>query len=189
MLTAEQEFIQIKKAQEDISFFEPLYNKYYLPIFHFLSKRTFNKELAGELTSVVFLKALENIKSYKFQGLPFASWLYRIAINTLNDKYRKNAAFRVIDVTSGQLESIANELETGEKEELEDRMEQMQYILTELEEEEIMMIEMRYFEKRRFKEIAEILNVSEESARVKSHRIMLKMKGMLNLNLSKHGKA
>ena len=33
MLSAEEEFSQVKKAQEDISFFEPLYNKYYLPIF------------------------------------------------------------------------------------------------------------------------------------------------------------
>jgi RNA polymerase sigma-70 factor (ECF subfamily) len=187
MLTAGEEFSQIKKAQEDISFFEPLYNKYYLPIFYFLSKRTFNKELAGEITSEVFLKAMENLKKYKFQGLPFAPWLYRIALNTLNERYRKSTAFRVIDVSSSQLEEIAHELESTEKEELEERMEQMQHILTQLDADEILMIEMRYFEKRRFKEIAEILDITEESARVKSHRIMQKMKGMLNLKVRNHG--
>jgi RNA polymerase sigma-70 factor (ECF subfamily) len=187
MLSAEEEFSQVKKAQEDISCFEPLYNKYYLPIFYFLSKRTFNKDLAGEITAEVFLKALENIKKFKFQGLPFAPWLYRIAVNTLNDRHRKNASFRVVDVTTVQLEEITSEIEPHDKEELEERMEQMQHILTQLDADDILMIEMRYFEKRRFKEIAEILDITEESARVKSHRIMQKMKGMLNLKVRNHG--
>jgi RNA polymerase sigma-70 factor (ECF subfamily) len=38
------------------------------------------------------------------------------------------------------------------------------------------MIEFRFFEKRPFKEIAEILNISEVNAKVRMHRIIEKLK-------------
>lgn len=180
MRTIEEEHELIKKAQQDIRHFEALYDQYYLPIFYFVAKRTENKELAGEITSTVFLKALENIKKYTFQGLPFSSWLYRIAQNTLTDVYRKNKSVHIIDASSKQLESIQEELNMDEKEK---RIEAILELLPKLLEEEIALIELRYFDQRRYKEIAEILNITEESARVKTHRVIVKIKGMLNLNL------
>jgi RNA polymerase sigma-70 factor (ECF subfamily) len=182
MLTIEQEHILIKKAQEDIARFEPLYDRYYLPVFYYVSKRTENKDIAGEITSIVFLKVLENLKKYTFQGLPFSSWLFRIAQNTLMDMYRQLKAVRIIDVSTKQLESIHLELDTGEKEK---QLEAILALIRELPAEEITLIELRYFEQLRFKEIAEILNITEQSARVKIHRIIIKIKGMLNLNLKK----
>jgi RNA polymerase sigma-70 factor (ECF subfamily) len=182
MLTIEQEHVLIKKAQEDIAQFEPLYDRYYLPVFYYVSKRTENKDVAGEITSIVFLKVLENLKKYRFQGLPFSSWLFRIAQNTLMDMYRQHKLVRIIDVSTKQLESIHQELDTGEKEK---QLEAILALIPVLSAEEITLIELRYFEQLRFKEIAEILNITEQSARVKTHRIIVKIKGMLNLNLKK----
>jgi RNA polymerase sigma-70 factor (ECF subfamily) len=182
MLTIEQEHVLIKKAQEDITQFEPLYDRYYLPIFYYVSKRTENKDTAGEITSIVFLKALENIKKYRFQGLPFSSWLFRIAQNTLMDMYRQHKSVRIIDVSTQQLEAINMELDTGEKEE---QLEAIRTLIPDLPAEEITLIELRYFEQLRFKEIAEILDITEQSARVKTHRLLVKIKGILNLNLKK----
>ena len=39
--------------------------------------------------------------------------------------------------------------------------------------------ELRYFEKRRFKEISQILNISESNAKVRIHRIVAKIKRSL----------
>ena len=41
------------------------------------------------------------------------------------------------------------------------------------------MIEMKYFEKRQFKEIAEILDITETNAKVKAHRIIEKLRKTL----------
>lgn len=180
MLTTEEERRLVKKAQEDIRYFEGLYDHYYLPIFYFVAKRTENKELAGEITSIVFLKALENIKSYTFRGVPFSSWLYRIAQNALTDVYRKNRSSHIIDVSTRQLESIQQELSRGEEEK---QIEAILELLPNLLEEEVVLIELRYFDQRKYKEIGEILNITEESARVKVHRVIVKMKAMLNVNL------
>ena len=42
------------------------------------------------------------------------------------------------------------------------------------------LIEMRFFEQRPFKEVAEILGITENNAKVKSYRILQRMKKKLN---------
>ena len=51
--------------------------------------------------------------------------------------------------------------------------------IAELEDQELELIELRYFEKRRFKEISQILNISESNAKVRIHRIVAKIKRSL----------
>ena len=41
------------------------------------------------MTQQVFLKALESISSFKWKGVPFSAWLYRIAHNQVIDYYRR----------------------------------------------------------------------------------------------------
>lgn len=43
------------------------------------------------MTQQVFLNALKSISSYKFKGMPFSSWLYRIAHNQVVDYLRKKS--------------------------------------------------------------------------------------------------
>lgn len=43
---------------------------------------------AEDLTTEVFVKVLEKIQTFEFRGLPFSSWLYRIAHNHLIDHVR-----------------------------------------------------------------------------------------------------
>ena len=42
-------------------------------------KRVDDVEAAYDITSNVFVKALTNIHKYEFRGVPFSSWLFRIA--------------------------------------------------------------------------------------------------------------
>jgi RNA polymerase sigma-70 factor (ECF subfamily) len=47
-----------------------------------------HNDLAEDLAADVFLKALEKLHSYRFSGVPFSAWLYRIAHNHLVDHLR-----------------------------------------------------------------------------------------------------
>ena len=49
-------------------------------------------------------------------------------------------------------------------------------VIGELPEVELQIIEMRYFEKRSYREIGEILDMTENNAKVKAHRVVKKMK-------------
>ena len=51
--------------------------------------------------------------------------------------------------------------------------------LKSLADNELELIEMRFFEERSYKEIAEILNITEGNARIKTHRSLNKLKNNL----------
>jgi RNA polymerase sigma-70 factor (ECF subfamily) len=49
-----------------------------------------------------------------------------------------------------------------------------------LKENQLQLIEMRFFEKRSFKEIGEIIGLTENNAKVKTFRALLKLKELFN---------
>jgi len=163
----------VLQAQKKPEKFAPLYNKYYEQIFRYVYQRMDNKEVAFDVTSQVFLKALNNIHKYEYRGVPFASWLYRIAKSEVYQSYRDKKAKRTVNVESFQLFELIEDLEedkTNENRKL------LLSILSHLDTVEVEMIELRYFEKRSFREIGEILDLTENNAKVKAHRIVKKMK-------------
>ena len=57
----------------------------------------------------------------------------------------------------------------------------LKQILPQLKKDQIELIEMRFFESRSFKEIAEILGVTEANAKVKTHRVLAKIRLLLGV--------
>jgi len=164
----------IKRAKIDPEGFAPLYNKYYEQIFRYIYQRMDDAETAFDVTSQVFLKALNNIHKYEYRGVPFASWLYRIAKSELYQSFRDKKAKRTVNIESFQISNMIEELDEDDKT-LEKRNKLLN-IIKELDSSEIEMIELRFFEKRSFREIGEILDITENNAKVKAHRVVKKMK-------------
>lgn len=176
-LVIEQQLI--KAAQNNPARFAPLYEKYHRQIFLFIFKRVKNEDLAGDITSRVFLKALLNIKKFKFQGFPLSSWLYRIASNEINMYFRKSKKTNEVEI----MESDVIELMTEMKEGIDvNRQEQLIEALNELPLEQTQLIEYRFFEKMSFKEIGEITGVSEGNAKIRVYRVIDKLKKILKAN-------
>ncbi|NBW37601.1 MAG: sigma-70 family RNA polymerase sigma factor [Cytophagia bacterium] len=170
----ENESDLIERAKLNAEAFRPLYDHYYKTIFLFILHRVGEKELCADLTSQVFLKALQNIKRYQYKGLPFSAWLYRIAINEINDFFRSQNKQRYVAIEESQLNALHSELtEEFSVEHLQIRLEEL---LQRLEPDELHLIELRFFEGRPFKEVADILNISEVYAKVKTYRTLEKLK-------------
>ena len=174
MLHSEKEIIEAAKQNPEN--FAPLYDKYYKQIFGYVYQRMECKDTAFDLTAQVFLKALTNIEKYEYKGVPFASWLYRIAHSEVMQLFRTKKNLKTINADVGDLRHICEEVE-------EEYMGQYKNILMsvikELPVDELTLIEMRFFEKRPFKEIAEILNITETNAKVKLYRILERVKKTL----------
>jgi RNA polymerase sigma-70 factor (ECF subfamily) len=164
----------ILKAKADARDFRALYEKYYKSIFLFVLHRTSDKELSADITSQVFLKALLALGKYESRGLPFSSWLYRIAINECNSFFRKNKAVRTVLLEDHHADRVYEEM-FGENTADELRR-SLPGILQKLRPGELQIIELRFLEGRAFKEVAQILNISETHAKVKTYRILDKMK-------------
>jgi RNA polymerase sigma-70 factor, ECF subfamily len=166
----------IEAAKQNPENFGPLYDKYYKQIFGYVYQRMDCKDTAFDLTSQVFLKALSNLEKYEYKGVPFASWLYRIAHSEVMQLFRTKKNLRTVNADIGDLKNICEEVE-------EEYMEQYKGILMtvikDLPEDDLQLVELRFFEKRAFKEIAEILNITETNAKVKLYRILERVKKTL----------
>jgi RNA polymerase sigma-70 factor, ECF subfamily len=166
----------ILKSQADPQAFRPLYEKYFKKIFLFILHRVGDKQLASDLSSQVFLKALLHLKKYTFRGLPFSAWLFRIALNECNDYFRKNRRYRIVMIEDHIVENLHEGLLENSREE--DLRQRLPAILQKLSVDELELIELRFFEQRPFKEVAQIVGITETYAKVKVYRALQKMKNL-----------
>lgn len=169
----QEEQVIIEAAKINPEQFAPLYDKYYKQIFGYLYQRMDCKDTAFDLTAQVFLKALTNINRYEYKGVPFASWLYRIAHSELMQMFRDKKNKRAVNADIGDLRHICEETEEFY---LEEYIPVLKKAIAELDEEDLQLVEMRFFEKRPFKEIGEILNITENNAKVRMYRILERLK-------------
>ncbi|MBL4705256.1 MAG: sigma-70 family RNA polymerase sigma factor [Flavobacteriales bacterium] len=169
-LLEENSYVEASKTNP--AKFEYLYNKYHEQIFRYVYQRMDDKDLAFDVTSQVFMKALTNIHKYQFRGVPFASWLYRIAKSEVYQSFKEGNKSRTVNIETTHVYEIIEELDENENEGL---TTQVIELIGELPERDLQLIEMRYFEQRSYKEIGEIMDMTENNAKVRAYRILKKL--------------
>ena len=164
----------LQRSRTDPQVFKSIYTKYFKKIFLFVLHRIGERHISADVTQQVFLKALMGLGKFQFKGLPFSAWLYRIAINECNDFFRKTKKSRLVVLEEAHVYHLFEELTfDNTQQELEKKL---PLILERLSPDELQLIEFRFFEGKPFKEIAEILAITETYAKVKTYRTLDKMK-------------
>jgi RNA polymerase sigma-70 factor (ECF subfamily) len=113
------------------------------------------------------------LPKYEYRGIPFSSWLFRIAKSELYQSFRDKKAQRTVSIDSMQLGKVMEEFQLDESEH---KREVLLKVLPLLKENQLQLIEMRFFEKRSFREMGEILELTENNAKVKTFRALIKLK-------------
>lgn len=154
--------------------FESYYDQYKHKIYTYLYYRSGkNRERAEDLTSEVFMKALEKFHTYKTES-SFQSWIYAVAHNHLVDFFRKNKQATV------DLKDVDNLLVSNEdtKSLLRKRVasEQVLEMIDHLSDKERELVLLRYQQQLSMKDIAEIVDEQETNVRVSIHRALAKLK-------------
>ena len=83
------ERLLVEAAQKDPSQFVALYENHFERVYAFIARRVRDREVAEDLTSEVFHRALANLPRFEWRGAPFAAWLIRIAANAVADRWRQ----------------------------------------------------------------------------------------------------
>ena len=92
----------VEKAQGgDSEAFGLIYDRYVDTVFRFIYFRVGNRQLAEDLTSDTFLRALKRIGSFTWQGRDLGAWLVTIARNLVADHF-KSGRYR-LEVTAGDV--------------------------------------------------------------------------------------
>lgn len=68
-----------------------LYERYFDRIYRYVYVKIGHPTEAEDLAEQVFLKMIESISTFQWQGSTFAAWLYRIAYNLIIDTHRRDA--------------------------------------------------------------------------------------------------
>ncbi len=78
----------VEAARKDPEAFGTLFEEYYPKIFGYTLKRVGIIQPAEDITAEVFFKAQKKLWQFRWQGIPFSAWLYRITINEINYYFR-----------------------------------------------------------------------------------------------------
>jgi RNA polymerase sigma-70 factor (ECF subfamily) len=79
----------VERARDDPAAFAELYRRYLRRVHAFARRRTGVVEVAEDVTSATFERALRNLASYSWRPPGFGPWLFRIAANELVDHHRR----------------------------------------------------------------------------------------------------
>ncbi len=143
----------------DSSAFEILVDKYERPIYNLAVRMTKNREDAEDLTQTVFVKAYENLKSFR-PGFKFFSWIYRIAVNeSLNFIHHRN---RLTDLDSKIVSGDKNPEELLDAEELSNAIQDGLMVLN---PEYRILIILKHFHMFSYNEIAYIVDIPEKKVK------------------------
>jgi len=148
--------------------FPELYDEYFDRINRYLRCRVHSSWDADDLTTTVFLKALEKFGQYS-RTSPFASWIFRIAHNTFVDFIRKNREVPTENDDLLQGESDA----TWQPEQQALSNEEIQLLkerLDMLTQDQRDVLTLRYFGDLKINQVAEVLGKTESSVKMISHR-------------------
>lgn len=172
----------IEKAQKgDKKAFGLLYQKYFQKIFRYCKYNTKNEEAAKDICQESFVKAYKKIKNFKTDGAwSLQSFLFTIARNLIIDNTRKKKE-----------ENIENYEDLESNENLYDNFERKENILkvkkmfAKLEDLERQIVILRYFEELSSQEVAKILKINDGALRVRTFRVMKKLKVLFETNYGK----
>lgn len=151
----------IKKCRRDKKFFAPLFEHYH-PYIRSFFLRHVGQENAEELAAKVFEKAFIGIENFKWQGVSFSAWVYRIANNTLVDYYRQYNREVNRTLPLREAETVPAKTKGPDEDYAETELAgQMNGIIESLPAREKKIIFMKFYEGQTNKTIARLTGLSE----------------------------
>jgi len=169
----------ILDTQRDLKNFTFLYEKYVKAVFRYAYNRSGrNREIAEDITSETFVKAIEKFQTFNFRDKPFVTWLYTIAHNLIVDHYRskrsQNISFDSLNVQpSEQSDEIIDTLSKDELKRI------VQDKAKELPDDVRNIFTLRYTESLTFGQVAKLLGKSEGSVKMKYYRGLDLLKSLI----------
>lgn len=148
----------------DLTSFGPLYEAFVRRVYDFAWYRLMDRELAEDITSDVFAKALAKVKA--FSGASegeFAAWIFSIARNAVTDQWRKKPR-ETVDVETVAA-TLGHDERFGEAEDRRQALKSALEWLGKLPREQRDVVMMRVWDDLPYSQIAAVTGKSEDSCK------------------------
>jgi RNA polymerase sigma-70 factor, ECF subfamily len=167
----------IEEARTNYNAFSILYRRHYDALFKYCIHRLFDRHLAEDITSQVFLRVIEKFNTFRGSEQQFRGWLYVIATNFINEHLRKAAVHK-------KAQEYLKENHQNHNNNIEDKaakLESLKNAIFSLKPKYQAIITLHYFEKMKFEQIAEVLGTSAATVRSQLSRGVEKLRKKMKM--------
>ena len=167
----------VKRAQQrDQVALTQLYEDNFDRIYRYCVIKIGDRTEAEDMTQQVFLNAIKSLPSYKFKGMPFSSWLYRIAHNQVVDYLRKKTRHVMVPID----ETIASgEDDPSETAEMKLEIEELARATQKLTPAQREVISLRFAAELSVAEVARTMGKSEGAVKALQHSAIVALRKVL----------
>lgn len=169
-MTEEALMMEIKNGNLDQA--SEIYNRYSKMLYNYFAKLSQDRDSGYDMMQDTFLRMIKYKHTYKETG-SFKTWLFQIARNVFRDYYKKHKMMITSNTDIGQIGQIAV-AEDGS--DLEHRKELLQRSMLKLPEDSREILVLSRYEDLKYKEIADIMDLSVSHVKVKVFRAIQKLR-------------
>lgn len=161
--------------QGDKQAYGKLYKKYYARIYRYCRINLYNNAIAQDICQDTFIRAWKALPAFSAKnGGTFQAYLFRIARNLLIDVSRKKKEVSIEDA-----QFIATDSDLLEDLDRKSKIESVRAALAKLKDRDRQIIILRYFEDLSHAEAASIIGIREGALRVRTIRLLQKLKELI----------
>jgi RNA polymerase sigma-70 factor (ECF subfamily) len=177
-LPASREQTLIERAREmDACAWDELYTLHHGAIYRYAMFRLSDATAADDVAAEVFLEAVRGITKYRYRGIAFRAWLYRIAHNLTSDFRRRTAARRERETHDDEtIAMLPGEDFTPGLE----RRRDLQLAVAQLTDEQQQVVILRFFEGLSLAETAEATGRNCGAIKSLQHRALERLRVLLS---------
>jgi len=165
----------IVQARTSYNAFALLYRRNYDAIFKYCVHRLFDRHLAEDMASQVFLKVVENLDRFRGNERQFRNWLYKVASNAVNDHLRKTSRRNSL-LKNAHEQVHSHGADCGEPSK---KLALLREAVLSLKPRYQAIITLRFFENLKLTEVAEVLSCSPGTVRSQLARALAKLRKKL----------
>jgi RNA polymerase sigma-70 factor (ECF subfamily) len=168
----------IEQAQRgDRAALSKLYRRHVDAIYRYVRPRVGDPIVAEDLTAEVFLKALEALKDYRYTGVPFIVWLYRIAHARTVDHWRRTGRRQETELPEEiAATGVDPEVIVGARIERAD----LAAAVRRLTDDQQQVIILRFVEEMRLAQVAAVMNKTVGAVKALQHRALASLARLLD---------
>jgi len=161
----------IERAQRDRRRFVQIYERYVDRVYAFALTRTRDRELAQDVTQETFRIAFEHLPQFEWRGVPLSGWLFRIALREAIDAQKVAARTKQLDELPDESPDSWEALFI----EVEERVDLFDLIKG-LPRDQRRVIELRFGQGRRVKDIALVVGRTEGAVKQLQFRALASLR-------------
>ena len=177
-MTSERTLLKRARAYDEDALGE-LYDEYAPLVYAYLYRRVQDAQVAEDLTSEVFVRMLQAVRTQQVWHTSFRGWLYRVAHNLVVDHYRKQPPTPMLELDDG-LVADQQDPESAVAEQLSHR--RLRSAISQLTPDQQQVLALRFGQQFTAREVGEVMGKSVSAIEALQHRGVAALRRILEKN-------